>query len=238
MKTVEKNDIDISQLFRWTKKVEITDVFTEQSVTVYIRIIGDADLNRARAHSWRMASQLRKNLNKEDSMERESLLTTLEENKDKSSLLAFIRLLNSSDVLKEATAYVEVPAPKEPPSDSPMEEYEKYQAAVDSFPERYQLALEKKANELLDAQEKELKKKSIEALQKIYEQKMIDRLCLEELNKAFYDMVVFLATYKDEKYKIRAFGTLDDFENSHTQLKERLIREYQDLEIGMNTLKA
>jgi hypothetical protein len=54
---------------------------------------------------------------------------------------------------------------------------------------------------------------------------------------AYYDMCVYLTTFSDSDYKKLAFKTFSDYENSHPTLKDRLKKEYQSLEIGVDELK-
>ena len=50
-------------------------------------------------------------------------------------------------------------------------------------------------------------------------------------------MTVFLATFKDDKFKNPAFKSFDNYDNVHPILKTRLKEEYQKLEMGVDLLK-
>ena len=45
MKSVDKNDVDISKLFNWGDKLVINNSSGKPIFTCYLRVIGDADLN-------------------------------------------------------------------------------------------------------------------------------------------------------------------------------------------------
>ena len=63
---IEKNDVDISKLFNWGKAFEIVG---EDGVVdvVYMRVLGDADINKARVFALRESAKLRRALRNPDS---------------------------------------------------------------------------------------------------------------------------------------------------------------------------
>lgn len=236
-RSIDKNDVDITQLFRWNKKVEIRDELTGQSLPVFIRLIGDKDLGIARSHSYRMSSKLRKSLRDPDSMDAEAFLTSFSEFKEKESLLNSVILLKLDELGTLARKSVVIPEPKEPRSDAKIEEFEKYQEAVDNYPQLYGKAIQKELESLIETEKESLEKFSKEKLYEIYIDLIINRLCADEIGRAYYDMVVYLSTYKDEKFQTRLFKNFDQYENISPKLKERLLSEYQSLELGMDFLK-
>lgn len=236
-RSVEKNDVDISQLFKWRKEVVIADALTGHQAKVYIRLAGDADIGRARAYGYRKAAEMRKSLKDSDSDERVALLAEMEEFSDKESLVQTILLLRVTDLYNEAVRHLTIKEPTEPPSDASQEAWEKYQEEVDNFPALYETSIRAEVDKEREKQTALLEKETKETLYKIYEAEVINRVCSEAMQLAYYDMCIYLTTFKDSEYKNLAFRSFDDYENTHSTLKERLKNEYQSLEIGVDELK-
>jgi hypothetical protein len=119
---IEKGDVDLSKLFHWGKQFEITDRFGKKVMDVYLRLVGDAELNRARIFAIRKSSELRKKLKEENSEERLVFIPDLDENKQ--DLIDRISVLKIKEFTQAASKEVSIPLPKEPKSDAPLEEIE------------------------------------------------------------------------------------------------------------------
>lgn len=233
---IEKNDVDIAELFRWNKEIEIQDVFTQSKVKFYMRLLGDADLGKARVYGYRKSAELRRKLKNIDSDERVALLAELADFGEADIILRTIEILRVPEIYQSALKNVDVKEPKEPAEDD-LQTWEEYQAEVDSYSERFRDAVDKEAERLRHEDSKVLKKKTKEELYAIYENEVIGKVCQEEMNNAFYDMAIYLATFKDEKFKNLAFKSFDSYNNVHPTLKSRLKEEYQSLELGIDVLK-
>lgn len=236
IRDIDKNDVDISQLFKWNKEIELEDVHSGMRVKFYMRLLGDSDLGRARANAYRKSAELRKKLKTKDSNERVSLLAELEDFTDVEVLIKAIELLRISDIYQQAIKNVDVPEPKEPEGDE-LEKWEDHQARVDEYSERFKKAVEEEAEKLRKADLAITEGKSREELYKIYENEVINRLCQDEMNNGFYDMCIYYATFKDDKFKVPAFKSFESYENVHPALKEKLKSEYRNLELGIDILK-
>lgn len=235
---IERNDVDISQLYKWKRRINIYDPYTDTTVYVYMRIVGDVDINKAKTYGYRKAAELRKSLRKEGSDERLAFLAELEDYKEDASILVkSIILLELPQMYQEAMNNAVLPEPRQPKADAPQEKFEEYQAEVDSYPDRFAEETTKELEKLQSSRKRSLSKTGIEKLYKIYEETVINRLCEEELSTAYYQMCVYFGTYKDEEYKERAFESFEEYENAHKDLKTRLYNEYRDLELGISTLK-
>jgi len=233
---VEKNDVDIAALFRWNKEVEIADAFTQTRIKFYMRLLGDADLGKARAYGYRKSADLRKRLKTPDTDERVTLLAELNDFADSLVIIRAIEILKIPELYQAAMKNVTVKEPKEPATDD-LEEWEKYQEEVDKYPKKFRDAVDKEAEKLRTEEEKQLERKSKEKLYQFYENEVISKICQEEMNNAFYDMCIYLATYKDDKFKTHAFKSFEDYDNVHPTLKSKLKEEYQNLELGIDVLK-
>ena len=130
--SVERNDVDISQLFMWGKEFEI-EGNAGKKAKVFIRLIGDADLNRARVHALRSSADLRNKLKTKGSDERLAFLPEVG-SVERDVLIESISIMNIRDFSQEAVKEVDIPYPIEPDSDAKLEKMEKYQAQVDAYP--------------------------------------------------------------------------------------------------------
>ena len=136
MREIDKNDVDVLQLFNWKKEV-VLGSSDDYETKIWMRIVGDNDLQRARVYGFRKSSEMRKRLRTEGSDDRVAFLMELEQFADKDVLIETVLLLNIDNYRSEAIKNVDLPLPKEPESDAGIELQEKYQAEVDSYPSRY-----------------------------------------------------------------------------------------------------
>jgi hypothetical protein len=234
MKDIEKNDVDISKLFKWGTS---TTVQTPRGdAIVWMKILGDADVNKARIYALRRSAEMRAKMVDLDSDERIALLPPLDTtNKNKAvEVLLTILIKEITDV---ALKDVDIKYPVDPTSDASLEELEKHQAVVDNFP-NYVSEMHRKAIEKETAKErKRLKKMSLANLEELYTETMVNHVCENEMYRAFQDRSVWLACYQDENFIMPLFAEFNDFINLPTEVKTQLIDFYATLSIDIDTLK-
>lgn len=233
---IEKNDIDLTKLFRWEGEVTIRDQHKNEVGIVYIRLVGDKSISRARVWGLRRSAELRDKLKDKNSAEHKAYILEVDVT-DRDRLVAGVKLLQLIELSGEARKNVLIKLPPEPDSDAPLEEHEEYQKEIDEFPENFGNLVEKELKKLLKVEEKRLNKMSSDELYTEYWDMTISFLCQEEMNKGFLDMNVYLGTYKDAKYRKRLFNSFDDFEDAASELKSQLRDGYQEVELGMTELK-
>jgi hypothetical protein len=236
-RSAEKSDVDIAQLFRYTKEVDVQDFLTGQSGKVYMRLVGDADLAKARVFGLRKAGYLRRELRTPDSDMRLAFINELPEFQDKETLIGAVQIMSMGETQRVATQRVNLPEPKAPHTEAPLEELENYQKAVDEYPAKFEAALLKEMEKIRKSEAKKLAKLSESELYNLYESLVIDQICSSELSTNFYHMCVFLSIYVDDKFKKRLFNSFEEFDNIASQLKEKFLTEYRTLELGMDELK-
>ncbi len=236
-RSAEKNDVDITQLFRYKKEVLVRDSLSGDSATFYLRIIGDADMAKARVFGLRKSGSLRRSLRTQGDDMRSAFVNEMPEFQDKDILINAVILLGIGDIQKQAINATDVPEPIPPKSDSSLEVLEKFQAEVDAYTQKYSKALDKEMSKIRKSEVKRLSKLEESELYNLYEALIIDQLCSGEMSQNYYQMCVYLGTYKDSKYNKLAFSDFDTFDNASPHLKERLIDEYRILELGMHELK-
>lgn len=234
--TVEKNDIDISSLFRYGDKFEI-DVKKGKKLSVYIRLVGDAELNQARVFALRKSAELRSKLKKEGSDERLAFIPVEYESIPKESLIEYVTGSFVPEITKEAIQEVIVPYPVEPDSDAPLENLEKYQKEVDEYPKRREEAVREYIKNSTDKKRNQLSKLSTDELAKIFENNMISQLCEEEMLNQFRQKCAYFGTYRDKNYTQKLFKSYEEFENLPPEVKNDIITFYLTLDLGIDELK-
>jgi len=232
--SIDKNDVDISKLFSWNKKYTIE--VNKDEYNIYIRLVGDAELNRARVYALRKSAEMRKKLKDENSDERLAYLPSIE-NLDKDAIINGLTLMNTKKFTAEAMREIKFNLPKEPNSESPLEEKEKYQEEIDSFPKVRDLEIKNYVKERLEEKIKELKAKSKEVLFDEYLKGLVEQVCESEMLTAFREMCTFFGSYKDKEFKHRLLDNFEDFQNLPAEIKSQLIDNYISLEIDFDTLK-
>lgn len=236
-KSAERNDVDISQLFKWTKEVEVTDPSTDQKFTFYLRLVGDNELGRARAYGLRKAGELRRKLRDETSDDYIAFVSDIQDFPDKETLVQAVIMLVGNEVQTEAIRNTDLREPKVPKSDAEQEVLEVFQKELDEYEVKYWKLVEKEIERLVKKYNKTFMEKSMEELHETYRSLVANRLCTAEMTSSFYNMCVYFATYRDAAFKARLFKQFDDFDNTAPSLKTRLIDEYKRLEVGMEVLK-
>jgi hypothetical protein len=235
MKSVDKNDVDISKLFNWGTSFELKAP-SGDVVTFYLRVVGDADLNIAKTFALRESAELRKKLKKKGTSERDAFIPDVIST-EKDILIELILSLIVKEITDKVRNGLEFPFPREPNSDASLEEFEKFQEEVDSYPEMVEESVRKEMDDAIEKQRKDLNKKTMKQLISLYEKEMINRICETEMYNKFQDMCVYLGVYKDSEYKERMFKSVDQFNNLPTPIKEELIIRYSMIDLNVDDLK-
>ena len=233
---IEKNDIDLSKLFMWSSEVIVVDSKGEELTKVFMRVVGDKDLSRARVFSLRESAVLRKALRTEGTDENVAFISSLEY-ATQENIVVGIKLLMIQDLVAEARKETILKYPKEPASDAPLEEHEKYQKELDEFPSNFDDIVQEQTDKLMIREEKRFKKQTVKQQRKEYTDLMVNYVCQTEASRRFIDMCVFYSTFDDLDLKIPAFKSFDEYDNSAGELKEQLRDAYEKLDMGMGQIK-
>lgn len=237
---VERNDVDVSKLFNWGRAFEIVETDKEGNATpvtlVFMKLLGDADLNRARVYAIRKSAEFRRKLKDQNSDERIAYIRDIDE-VEFDDLVNLITVFSSREITNNARKSVRIQSPKPPKSDATLEEQEKFQKAVDEYPEKRAAEIAKVVEKEIGKLKKEIGSKSKEELYKDYVKLLIDEFCERESLTAFKDMQVYLGCYKDDEYKEKFFSSFDEFDNLEPITKQRFKDAYESLDIPMDELK-
>ncbi len=234
MAVVELNDVDISPLFNWSKEFEL--IGEDKTTSVFMRLVGDADINRARVQALRRSAELRRKLKDIDSDERIAFIKDMDDF-DIDTLASMITVFSMRDLTERATSKLTIRPPRQPRSDAKTEKHEKYQQEVDSYPERRQTELRDLLEKEIEESKKSLEKESKDVLYKKYVNAITDELCEQELLSAFRTWCCYLGTYKDKELKERLFSSYEEFSNLDANLKDQFLSEYSSMELYGDNLK-
>lgn len=230
MITPEANDVDISKLFNYKKAVEIG------GLKVYLRLVGDAELNIARVKALRASAEMRKKLKDKNSDEYLAYIGDREFlNRDQ--LITMILVLKTKEFADDASKEVNVPFPSEPSEEATLEEQENYQQIVDSYVDRVRKEVSEYINNRIEKEKENLEKLSDDELFSIYESLQINQICENEMIRVFMEYCTYFGSYQDKKYTKRLFKSYDEFSNLPKEVKEKFLEEYNSLSIEPDELK-
>jgi hypothetical protein len=240
--------LKIADLLRWRSNVQLRDANgnyinangdivdnKEDAVTIYLRVIGDDDLDESYRLARIASADKRHALEQKDSIDwKEASQPIMEADEEACKVL----IRNAKNNNLEAEARANVPRPDLPeleefavdPDAASLEEQEKYQAAIDKTDEEY----EKAVQEYIDVRKKvvdaELEGLSLDDLRTKALEEVSTILALGEFYAELFDQKAFRGSYLDKTYKERAFDNMNEFKNTDGGIKQQIIDAYLDLE--------
>lgn len=232
---VEKNEVDISRLFSWKKKITVS-VSKTKKITAYMRILGDADVGKVRVQSLRRSAEFRKALRDVDSDEHLAFIPDRAE-LSREAMQDSILVYTMRELTKRAMQDAVIKSPKEPSSDAPTEIFEKYQKEVDEYPELRERTIRELLEKYIAEKREILAAKTEDELYKEFLQAIINELCEQELLQRFKELCVFYGTFADRELTKRLFKSLDEFLNLPKETKDEFIMLYSGLDIESELLK-
>lgn len=236
---VEKNDVDLTKLFGWGRVFEVIDPRDESvQVLVYMKLLGDADLGRARTFALRKSAEMRRKLKDENSDERLAWVRSIDE-VEVSDLVNLITIFSSREISNNAKSKVKLPTPKPPKSNAKLAKMEAFQKEVDEYPAKKAKAISEAIQNEVDSLKKTLEGKPKEELYKEYVRLLVDEFCEREAITAFDDMQVYFGCYTDDTYKAdkRFFKDFEEFDNLEPTVKQQFKDAYRSLDIEVSELK-
>jgi len=236
MKDLEVNDIDISKLFTWGGRIQLQDRGGDVQAEVFVRLLGDAEINRARVYALRRSAEMRKRLRLEDSDERVAFIPEIDM-LEKEQIVG--GLINDKIKLlyQKIDGEVKVPAPKELKSDATLEQQEEYQKAVDSYPQRRQEKIREILETMVEDERNRLLALEKEVLFTEFERVTVNSICENVMVQTFRDMCAFFGTFNNKEFTERTFEEIVEFDNFPREVKDQLVSFYLALEIDGAELK-
>lgn len=232
--TIDKNDVDITKLFYYKDTFELE--INGQTIKIYMRLVGDAELNQARIAALRESANLRKKLKDRNSDESQAYFPDLTA-VTKEELINALLSAKYSEIVKSVMDEKKIVLPPEPPSDADLETQEEYQKEVDNFDAKREKEIIEEVNNRLVKLQKEYESFSKEQLEDEYLSTSINQLCEYAMIQKFKNACTYFGTFKDSQYKRRMFNSLEEFENLPTKVKEAFNEFYSHLDIHEVELK-
>ncbi|MEM4134609.1 MAG: hypothetical protein QXV73_05370 [Candidatus Micrarchaeia archaeon] len=232
---IDKNDVDISRLFYYSDKFEIKGK-NNKTLPVYVRLVGDAELNQARVFALRESAKLRQKLKNPDSDEYLAYIPDFSL-MNKHTLIQTLLSAKMTDFMREATKNTKFNIPIEPNSDASLEEQEEYQLEVDNFDNEYNRKFNEELEKIIKREEDVYKSWSEEELRNECIRQTINQICEMYMIDRFRTMCVYFGTYKDQNFKEKLFKSFDEFDNLPKDIKEQFFMAYNKLEISETELK-
>ena len=232
----EKNDVDINALFNWGRKLELENFAGEVEATVYMRLLGDADVNRTRVYALRKSAELRKELSDKNSDLRWATIKDIDAISEE-DLSNMIVIFSMREIQNSAIKNVDIPYPKTPKANAKLAVMEKFQKEVDDYPSKRRDAVEKYIKKEVDKLKDFLKKEPKEKLYDRYVNTLIDEFCEREALRAYADMELYLGCYKDEAYTEKFFPSFEYFDNLPEEQKVIFKSAYSKLTLDITDLK-
>ncbi len=235
---LEKNDVDISKIFKWGRVFILKgdNESDEEGTLIYMKLLGDADVNRARVYALRKSAELRRKLRDQNSDERLAAIRDIED-LSQEDLINYILIFSTREITVNAAKEVKVPVPKMPKSNAKLEKVEKYQEELDAYNGKRKAAVDKYVQKEIEKLVNGLKAESKETLYKRYESLLIEEFCEQAAFKAYEDMQIYLGCFKDDEYKELFFSSLEEYDNLLSEQKALIRQAYSTLNIGMDDLK-
>jgi small-conductance mechanosensitive channel len=239
----------LTNLLKWKKTVIIKTkdgaVAKDEDgnpVVVYMRVIGDHDLEDASRKARLESALIRARLfdpTSEDHIINLSILDQATEDECR-QLIEQGRATNWS---AEAYSVVEVPElpkideiAKDPDAPS-LEELEKMDKETERVNAEYQAAL----RDYVETRRKELaaqiENKPLEDLRSEAKDAMVILLAVDKYITTLRDEKVWRSVYQDEKHTLPEFKDKDEYMNLDAHIKLQLQDEYESLEAGLNDVK-
>ena len=235
--------MDLQQLFRWTRELEVLDgnsevvVLNGKPLVLYQRVIGDADLGIARKNGLKASKTLRAALRDKETDEHIAMLPAYGDapNHILRNMALYAEAL---DLRRRAMDIAEQPRkPVKLHSEATLEEQENYEAAMDKYYVDKEELVTEKMKELTTAREAELQTLSKEALIEQFLNSAINSICQRQMLDVFNSWCAYLGTYRGKRMKARAFDNYKSFDNSAPELKSQIIAGYLSLEITGESIK-
>lgn len=234
--------MDLENLFKWSNNFVIKDKQGNEvevdgkPLTLYQRVVGDAELAEARKNALYASRKLRKALRDEASAERATLLPEYEDMTNEELKNAII-LTEGTQLRRRAEEMADLPKyPVKPKGDS-LEAEEEYQIALDNYEKKKREEVNKQLEKILNKKKEELKGLHTETLQERFIEAVIKTIARSRMLEVFNQWCAYLGTYKDKAMTKRAFKSFEAFDNSATELKEQILDHYIELEFGGGNLK-
>lgn len=232
--SIEKNDVDILKLFEFKKEFKL-QIPGGDEVSIWLKLPGDADMNKARTRSLRAGADLRAKLRDPKSDEALAMIPDAGEH-SKEDIIEILLALITFELNKKYIKEVHIPYPTEP-EEPDLESMEQYQKEVDAYGARLEEELIHKVLQAKEEERKRYNKLSKAKLIEEYKSLVISETVMNEFEIVYMGYLVMFSTYKDEACTKRLFESYEQYLNSPATLKDQLVQFVRQLNLSNAELK-
>lgn len=230
-------------LLRYKEEVDVKHPRTGQTIKkVWVRVLGDYDLNKAYKASRIVSSEKRAALrNPETDDYKDEVLGILELSRSEQEDV--VKTARLSNFISEANAIVERPdLPKleelSLDADAPtLEELEKLDAVENKEEEEHQKRVQEYINQKQIELDHELSKLSDEELIKLAQFEISNVLPFGIFMAELNDYKLLYGVFRDKLCKEREFDSIEDIKNTPQPIKDQLLEVLNKLELGQEEIK-
>lgn len=232
----------LSQLLRWKKEVVLKTPEGKDLRKVWVRIIGDYDLQEAYRFARIASAEKRAKLRDIDSIEfKDEVLTFEDATDDECKALIFAARENawtsqalSAVVRGDEVKISEVAVDPDAPT---LEELEKLDAENKKVDEKYRKDIEEFVNQKRIEGQAEIDALTLDQLRILAQAEASVLLPLTIFMHELIDEKTWRGVYEDEDCTKRGFESLQDFRQMLEPLRDQLTAAYAELEAGLDDLK-
>ncbi len=232
----------ISELLRWKDSLVLKNQKGEPLETVWVRIIGDYDLQEAYRLARVASSEKRRALRDVDSTDFKDQVLIFAEGSEE-ECKALIKASRGASWASQAFSVVvrgdevkidEIAVDPDAPT---LEEQEKLDEANKKVEIEYSEAINEYIRQKEVELDTELASLSLEDLRLQAQVEATVMLPLTTFMSELQEQKVWRAVYDDKECKKRSFSSIEEFRDSVDIIKEQLIEKYNELEVGLDEIK-
>lgn len=232
----------LSDLLRYKQKVDLKNEQDEVIATVWLKIIGDHDIQDS-YKLGRVASAKKRAILRDTTSNDYIDEIEVFENASKEECIATIVAGRSSNFTAEAisaNSREELPTLRDVAVDPDAPQLEE-QEQLQFLKLQREIDYQKKIDEYVETRTTELRAeletKDLDKLREEAKEQAINILALTEFVEVVSEQKTWRAVFEDEECKKHAFASVNEFRNLHQLIKNQLILAYQQLEINPTEIK-
>jgi hypothetical protein len=232
----------IAELLKWKKPLVLTKPDGTEFTTVYLRILGDYDLQEAYKYARVASTEARKEMKDETSARFIDEISAIDET-TRDQLEEVILAAKSTEISSEAI--VNVVRPELPdldevsvdPDAATLEEQEKLQSLVSATNDGYNMAIEQYIQVRTDALKAEIAAKNDEEVKADAKVALININALKTFLEELSNQKIFRAVYTDKSYTTRLYSNVEEWKNEYKFIKDQISEAFSQLERNPEDLK-
>lgn len=234
--------VQIGDLLRYKQKVDLRNN-GNVIATVWVRVLGDYDLQLSYRLSRIASARMRAALRTPGSPEYQDEIAVVSTNNTREECLDLIKRSKLNTFFGEANAVINREDPPKIESiavepDAPtLEEQERLDKMLEDQNKDYDAKIKQYMEEHAAIFEAELAEKPDDEIFEMAKFEISNILALQEFQNEVQAQKIYWGTFNDEKCKVRAFADIDEYKNSHPSIKNQLIAAYSAVELAPDDVK-